>query len=109
MIRNQDGESHDLFWLFCTCIRTEWVGKLFITSLIFNDVVKCIYHDFVTSKQILKCFVFTCCSFLHNLKQKHSVFEVVWTKNTACMETPLRQQLATKSNEASALYHMKIH
>ena len=30
---SQGGESRDLFWLFCTCIRTEQIRKLFSTSL----------------------------------------------------------------------------
>ena len=34
---NQGGESRDLFWLFCTCIRTERVIILFSTSLILNE------------------------------------------------------------------------
>ena len=33
----QGGESRDLFWLFCTCIRTEQVRKLFSTSLILSE------------------------------------------------------------------------
>ena len=32
----QGGESRDLFWLFCTYIRTERVRKLCSSSLILN-------------------------------------------------------------------------
>ena len=35
--RYQGGESRDLFRLFCTCIRTGPVRKLFIVSLILNE------------------------------------------------------------------------
>ena len=35
----QDGELHDLFCLFCTCIRTERVNNLFISSLFITQFI----------------------------------------------------------------------
>ena len=37
-------------------------------------IFKCILYLFSVTSRILKCFVFTLCSFLHNLKQRYSVF-----------------------------------
>ena len=37
-----------------------------------------------------------------------SLLEVVW-KNTAFMKTAIRKRLATKSDEVSELYRMKIY
>ena len=72
----QGGESCDLFWLFCTCIWTERVRKLFISSLIL--------YEFSCSKVQILClpkqqtsievFYVMRCSFLHNLEQRLSVF-----------------------------------
>ena len=71
---------------------------LFITSLLLQV--------FVTSKRILKSFVFSRCSFLHNPSK--DILEVVW-KNTARIETSLRKRLATESDKASTLYRMKTY
>ena len=70
------GESPDLFSLFCTCIRTERVRKLFITSLILNKFscgkvqILCLYKQQMT----MEVFYVTHCSFPHKLEQRHSVF-----------------------------------
>ena len=79
------------FWLFCTCIRTEQVRKLFSTSLILNKFsggkVQ-IHLPSASSKQLFKCYVMRC-SFLHNLEQTLSLLEAVW-KNTAPIATARR-------------------
>ena len=74
--RKQGGESRDLFWLFCTCIRTERVRKLFSTSLILSEFpcgtmkVPCLRKQ---QMNIEVSYVMRCI-FLHNLEQRLSVF-----------------------------------
>ena len=71
----QGGESHDLFLLFCTCIRIEWVRKLFSTSLILNKF-SCGELQIPCRKQqmTIEVFYVMCCSFLHNLELRLKVF-----------------------------------
>ena len=93
----QGTESHYLFWLFCTCVWTEWVRKLFITSI---KLIK-----FSCGKVQIPCL----CEQQMNIEVflLHAVvflLEVV-QKIIASTKTALRGQLATKKSEN----HMKIH
>ena len=96
----QGGESCDLFCLFYTCIRTERVRKLFITTLILNKLscsreqITCLLKQ---QKDITVFFVM-CSSFSHNLVQRLSLLEIEW-KKTVCIETSLRYGLLQKSNK----------
>ena len=62
----QGKESRDLFWLFCTCIATELVRKLFSTSLIpcSKMQIPCLRKQ-QTNTEV---FYIMRCSFLHNLE-----------------------------------------
>ena len=72
----QGRESRDLFWLFCTCIQTEGVRKLFITYLILNEFsygkmqIPCLHKQQFNIKvtYVMRCI------FLHNLEQRLKVF-----------------------------------
>ena len=75
--QKQGRESRDLLCLFYTCIRTERVRIFFLfTSLIHNEFSSGKVQIPCLHKQQLKAVVcyFTCCSFLHNLEQRLSVF-----------------------------------
>ena len=73
---NQGGESRDLFGLFCTCIRTGQVRKLFIISLILNAFSCGEMHIPYLCNQQRNIEVFYVCplSFQHNLEQRQNVF-----------------------------------
>ena len=72
----QGGESCDFFLLFCTCIRTEGVRKLFSTSLILNEFSCGTMKVPCRRKQQMNIEVSYVmrCIFLHNLEQRLSVF-----------------------------------
>ena len=74
--RQEGGESRDLFWLLCTCIRTDRVRKLFIPSLILDEFSRGKLQIPCLCKQQtdIKVFYVTRCSFLHNIEQRLSVF-----------------------------------
>ena len=86
------GESHDLFLLFCTCIWTDRVRKLFFTSLILNKFscrnvqIPCL-HEQQTNTEVF--YVMHCSFYTVWSKDFLSLLEVMW-KNTACMETSVR-------------------
>ena len=105
----QGGESRDLLWLFCTCIRIERVRKLFITFLIRNELLssKVQIPCFRKKLKAIKAFYVTSCSFLHIPKQR--LYSMLCGKIKRPMETALRERLATESDVVSALYRLKIH
>ena len=74
----QGGESHDLSRLFCTCIRTQGVRKLFIISLILNVFSSSEVHIPCLCKQQMNIEVVF--FYPHNLEQRHSVFARVCEK-----------------------------
>ena len=87
----QGGESRDLFWLFCTCIRTEEVIKLFSTSLVLNrfscgKVQILCFHKQQMNIEVFMLHVEVIYTTLS--KDFLSLLKAVW-KNTASMETAL--------------------
>ena len=72
----QGGESCDLLWLFCSCIRTERVRILYIAFLILNKFLSGKMQIPCLRKQQTNVRVFhvTLCNFLRNLEQRLSVF-----------------------------------
>ena len=71
------GRECDLFWLFCKCIWTGQVRKLFITSLILDECSCNEVHRPCLCKQQtnIEVFCVNTLQFLHNREQRHSVFE----------------------------------
>ena len=74
------------FWLFCTCIWTERVRKLFSTSLILNEFSCGKMQMPCLRKQQMNIEVSYVMRFIFLLQ---SLLEVVW-KNTASIATALR-------------------
>ena len=74
------------FWLFCTCIWTERVRKLFGTSLILNEFSCGKMQMPCLRKQQMNIEVSYVMRFIFLLQ---SLLEVVW-KNTASIATALR-------------------
>ena len=76
ILQRQGEESQELFWLLITCIRTERVRKLFITSLIFNEFscgqvqIPCLRKQ----QTSIEPYYVTRYRFLHSLEQRLSVF-----------------------------------
>ena len=67
----QGGESRDLFWLFCACIRTERVRK-------YSHAIKRKYLVFQDSKRIVQCSLL-CAVVLYTTssKDRKSLLEAV--------------------------------
>ena len=86
----QRGESTDFLQLFCICIQTELVRKLFISKVSMNfHAVKWKYLVIIRRVAMFKYFMLPTV-FLHTTSSKdfHTLFEFMW-KNTTCMKTAL--------------------